>query len=51
MTEEMKADWRSFAPDTFDRFCAQANVTPAERDALAWHLAMFRCRKTYEALK
>ena len=35
----------------FDDFCAGAKCTPAERDQLAWHLAMFRCRRTYEELK
>lgn len=37
--------------DTFDDFCATFRVTPAERDRLAWHLAMFRARRTYEMLK
>lgn len=35
----------------FETFCSWANCTPAERDQLAWFLAMFRARKTYEALK
>lgn len=28
-----------------------AGCTPSERDALAWHLAMMRARKTYELLR
>jgi hypothetical protein len=36
---------------TFDEICTLTRATPAERDALAWHIAMFRARKTYDALK
>lgn len=37
---------------TFDEVFGSGNinVTPAERAALVWHLAMFRARKTIEAL-
>jgi hypothetical protein len=37
---------------TFDEVFGGGNlrVTPAERAALVWHLAMFRARKTVEAL-
>jgi hypothetical protein len=34
---------------TFDWFVK--DCTPAEHDELAWHLAMFRARKTWEALR
>lgn len=35
---------------TFDEAFAELNLTPGERAALVWHLAMFRARKTVEAL-
>jgi len=35
---------------TFDDFCADYTITQAEREALVWHLAMFRARKTVELL-
>lgn len=35
---------------TFDEFCAQFRLRPTEREALVWHLAAFRHRKTVEAL-
>lgn len=35
---------------TFDVFCSEFNCTPAERTALGWHLALFRMRKTLEAI-
>lgn len=35
---------------TFDEAFADHKLTPAERNALVWHLAMFRARKTVEAL-
>lgn len=37
-------------PRSFDEAFAELNLTPAERAALVWHLAMFRARKTVEAL-
>lgn len=37
------------APHTFAELVR--GCTAAERDALAWHLAMLRARETYEALK
>jgi len=37
--------------NSFDDFCAGAKCTAEERDKLAWHLAMFRARRTYEELK
>lgn len=36
---------------TFDELCRSLKVTATERDQLAWHLAMFRARKTYEELR
>lgn len=36
---------------TFDELCLVVRCTPTERDHLAWHLAMFRARKTYEKLR
>jgi hypothetical protein len=39
-----------FRLSNFDDFCAGAKCTPTERDQLAWHLAMFRARRTYEEL-
>ncbi|MEH3121144.1 MAG: hypothetical protein PGN16_04055 [Sphingomonas phyllosphaerae] len=36
---------------SFDELCSQFHATAEERDALAWHLAMFRARKTYDALR
>lgn len=36
---------------TFAEFCQEMHVTAAERDALAWHLAMYRARRTWEALR
>lgn len=36
---------------TFDELCRDVHCTPEERDQLAWHLAMFRARKTYEKLR
>jgi hypothetical protein len=36
---------------TFDGFCAGAKCTPSERDKLAWHLACYRAKKTYEGLR
>ena len=35
---------------TFDEAFADHDLAPAERAALVWHLAMFRARKTVEAL-
>jgi hypothetical protein len=35
---------------TFDEAFAEHRLTPAERAALVWHLAMFRARKTVEVL-
>lgn len=35
---------------TFDETFADHNLTHAEREALVWHLASFRSRKTIEAL-
>lgn len=35
---------------TFDEVCEDHRVTPAERVALAWHLATFRLRRTVELL-
>lgn len=35
---------------TFDEAFAELNLTSQERTALVWHLAMFRARKTVEAL-
>lgn len=37
-------------PRTFDEAFAELHLTPAERTALAWHLAAYRARKTVEAL-
>ena len=37
-------------PRSFDETFAELNLTPGERAALVWHLAMFRARKTVEAL-
>jgi hypothetical protein len=36
---------------TFDSFCRLTNVSNAEREKLAWHLAMFRARLVYELLR
>lgn len=36
---------------TFNGFCKRHNVNPAERDALAFHLASLRARRTYEMLR
>lgn len=35
---------------TFDEAFAELNLTPTERVALVWQLAMLRARKTVEAL-
>lgn len=35
---------------TFDDFCADYTLTQAEREALVWHLAAMRARKTVETL-
>lgn len=35
---------------TFDELCAELRVTPREREALVWHLAAYRARRTVEAL-
>lgn len=35
---------------TFDEAFAELNLKPAEREALVWHLAQLRARKTVEAL-
>lgn len=35
---------------TFDDAFCELNLTQAERTAMVWHLAMFRARKTIEAL-
>lgn len=35
---------------TFDEVFSEHFITPAERAALVWHLAMFRARKTVDAL-
>ena len=35
---------------TFDEAFAELNLTHAERTAMVWHLAMYRARKTVEAL-
>ena len=35
---------------TFDELFAEHHLTTAERTAMVWHLAMFRARKTVEAL-
>lgn len=35
----------------FDHLCTASKCTPAERDKLAWHLATYRARRTYEELK
>lgn len=35
---------------TFDEAFSELNLTAAERAALVWHLAMFRARKTVDAL-
>lgn len=36
---------------TFDRLCEQARTTDAEREALAWHLACYRMRRTFDELR
>lgn len=36
---------------TFNALCEQLRATPAEREKLAWHLAMLRAKKTYEVLR
>lgn len=45
---------RDIAPEprtrTFDEAFTEHHLTAAERAALVWHLAMFRARKTVEAL-
>lgn len=35
---------------TFDEAFAELNLTQSEREALVWHLAALRARKTVEAL-
>ena len=35
---------------TFDDFCADFTLTQREREALVFHLAAFRARKTVETL-
>jgi hypothetical protein len=35
---------------TFDHFFREFRLTTAEREALVWHLASYRARKTVEAL-
>lgn len=35
----------------FARFCRVHGVTRAERDELAWHLAMIRARSLYKLLR
>lgn len=35
---------------TFDEFCTQFRLKPKEREALVWHLAAYRARKTVETL-
>jgi hypothetical protein len=35
---------------TFDETFSELNLTASERTALVWHLAMFRARRTIEAL-
>lgn len=37
-------------PRTFDEVFAEMILTPEERSALVWHLAMMRARKTVEEL-
>lgn len=37
-------------PRSFDETFRELNLTPAERRAMVWHLAMYRARKTVEAL-
>lgn len=37
-------------PATFDEFCFLFNVTAAERNELAWFLAMERAKKLYHTL-
>jgi hypothetical protein len=36
---------------TFDRLIRDYACTPAERDELAWFLALYRARQTWEALR
>lgn len=36
---------------SFNELCEQFHVNPIERDALAWHLATHRARRTYDALR
>lgn len=38
-------------PMTFDELILTFRCTESERDELAWFLAMFRARRTYEALR
>lgn len=38
-------------PMTSDQLCQIGRLTPEERDKAAWHLAMFRAKKTYEELR
>jgi len=40
-----------YEPPTFPEFCAHWKVTSEEWEQLAWHLAIFRARKTYLALR
>jgi hypothetical protein len=35
---------------TFDEFFAEHRLTTKEREALVWHLAAFRARRTVETL-
>jgi hypothetical protein len=35
----------------FDCLCQTVNATAGERENLAWHLAQFRARKTFEGLR
>lgn len=35
----------------FNELCEQLHITPSEREKLAWHLAMFRAKRTYEKLR
>ena len=36
---------------TFHELCRANDVTPAERDDLAWFLALYRARMTWEDLR
>lgn len=48
--DEAAAQKIEHPPRTFDDFCADYTITQAEREALVWHLAAFRARKTIETL-